>query len=86
MVSTSSTSSGALEGAFVYAFDAATNAYASSTASDALGGYALNLPAGVSYKLFIQPNEPGYPDQWRSGPDILLTANTTADITLAPTP
>ena len=47
------------------------------------GSYSIDLPAGT-YKLFVQPDEPGYADQWDGGadhprvrPPIALSANTT---------
>ena len=57
--------------------------------TDALGAYAMTLAAILSadpYKLFVQPNTPGYPDQWLGGSTaptvIVVSANTVQDIAL----
>ena len=53
---------------------------------------AFDLAAGGSYKLFIQPHETGFPDQWHGGADfaaattILLDANKTVTSAWPPTP
>ena len=63
-----------------------------SALSVADGSYSFDLPADASYKLFIQPHEAGYSDQWHGGPDfavataILLDTDKTEDVSLAPTP
>ena len=52
----------------------------------------FDLAAGGSYKLFIQPHETGFPDQWHGGADfaaattILLDANKTVNLSLASVP
>ena len=60
-----------------------------SAVTDALGAYALTLAAilGVDpYKLFVQTNAPGYPDQWLGGSAaptvVVLSGNTVQDIAL----
>ncbi len=81
-----------LPGARIYVFDATTAAYVANTLTAAGGTYSLNLPQG-SYKLWIETNEPGYPDQ-SHGPDgtfanatvINLSANRTANVVLAASP
>ena len=83
-----------LPGAVIYAFDAGTSAYVGNTLSAGTSGaYSLNLPPG-HYKLWIQTNTGGYPDQ-AYGPDgtfanatsiDLTTANATANIILAAAP
>ena len=87
-----STSGGPLEGAEIFVFDASTGDYVLSALSVADGSYSFDLPANASYKLFIQPHEAGYSDQWHGGPDfagataILLDTDKTEDVSLAPTP
>ena len=72
-----------LVGAAVHAFDAVTNAYFATSVTIAGGAYSFSLPAGGTYKLFVQPGVAGYPSQWYGGPDfasatpISLTADTT---------
>ena len=88
---TVSTSAGSLAGATVHVFDGTAYAWVGSTTSTAGGAYTINLPQGT-YKLYIQPNSAGYPDQWHGGPDyagatvITLNANTTEDISLSGSP
>ena len=53
-----------LDGAAVHAFDSVTNAYFGTSVTTAGGAYAFSLPAGT-YKLFVQPDEPGFADQWK---------------------
>ena len=66
----------------MHAFDSVTNAYFGTSVTTAGGAYAFSLPAGT-YKLFVQPDEPGFADQWKGGPDfgaatpIPLSADTT---------
>ena len=54
-------------GAIVYVFDAGTAAYVGNAITDAGGAYSVALPPGT-YKLWIQTNTAGYPDQ-AYGPD-----------------
>ena len=49
-------------GAIVYVFDATTAAYVGNTTTGPPGAYSISLPPG-SYKLWIQTNVAGYPDQ-----------------------
>ncbi|HEX2805843.1 MAG TPA: multicopper oxidase domain-containing protein, partial [Kineosporiaceae bacterium] len=59
----------------------------------ASGTYSLSLPAG-SYKLYVQPTNVGYANQWVGGGGLyfanattfVLTANQTANITLVGPP
>ena len=60
-----------------------------SAVTDALGAYALTLAAILGadpYKLFVQTNAPGYPDQWLGGSAaptvVVLSGNTVQDIAL----
>ena len=76
---TVSTSGGPLAGAEVYAFNASNGAYAWSGLSGADGSYALPLTAGGTYKLFIQPHESGFPDQWHGGADLAGASATLLD-------
>ena len=55
-----------LPGAMVHVFDAATYTWVGYTTTTAGGAYTIDLPAGT-YKLFVQPDEPGYADQWVGG-------------------
>ncbi len=61
--------------------------YIGNTASVAGGAYSITLAPGT-YKLWIQPNEPGYGDQYFGGADlgtatpIGVSANTVADVPL----
>ena len=57
-----------LEGAAVHAFDSVTNAYFATSVTDAGGAYSFSLDPGT-YKLFVQPYNPAYRDQWLGGPD-----------------
>ena len=87
---TVSTSGGPLAGAEIFVFNAGNGAYVKSGLSVAGGGYSFDLAAGGSYKLFIQPHETGFPDQWHGGADfagattILLDTDKTVDLSLAP--
>ena len=57
-----------LSGASVHVFDAGTYTWIGYVVTSAGGAYSIDLPAGT-YKLFIQPDEPGYADQWVGGAD-----------------
>lgn len=77
-----------LNGTAVYAFDGTTYTYDGAAAMGSGGTYTITLPAG-SYKLFVQPNTPGYADQWVGGGSdyasatvIPVSAATAQDITL----
>ena len=78
-----------VSGAIVYAFDAASSAYVGNTTTAAGGSYSLSLPGG-SYKLWIQTNTQGYPDQAYGGDGTfanatvvdLTTTDQTADVVL----
>ena len=87
------TAAGPVAGAVVYVFDAGTAAYAGNAVTAGDGSYSLDLPAG-SYKLWIQTNVSGYPDQ-AYGPDgsfetatpvDLTSGNATADVVLVAAP
>ena len=78
-----------LPGATVHVFDAATYTWVGYTVTTTGGAYTIDLPSGT-YKLFVQPDEPGYPDQWVGGSDHatadvvdLTGGSTTKDVTLA---
>ena len=82
-----------LAGAVVYVFDAASSAYVTNTLTGTGGSYSLSLPAG-QYKLWIETNAAGYPDQ-AYGPDgtfanatviTITTADQTANIVLGGAP
>jgi hypothetical protein len=78
-----------LNGTSVYVFDATTYLYIGAATMGAGGTYTIDLPAG-SYKLFVEPNTAGYPNQWLGGSNygsataIAVSAATTQDITLTP--
>ena len=81
-----------LPGATVHVFDAATYTWVGYTVTTTGGAYTIDLPSGT-YKLFVQPDEPGYPDQWVGGSDHatadvvdLTGGSTTKDVTLAGPP
>ena len=72
----------------MYAFDATTSAYVTSTASAPDGAYSLVLPVG-SYKLYVPPPTAGYADQWYGGATatvVPVSGATTGDIGLVPGP
>ena len=77
-------------GAIVYVFDGTSSAYVGNATTTAGGAYSLALPPGA-YKLWIQTNTPGYPDQAYGGDRTfagaevidLTAANATADVVLA---
>ncbi len=82
-----------VSGAIVYAFDATTSAYIGNTTTGAGGAYSITLAQG-SYKLWIQTNTAGYPDQ-AYGPDgtfanatviTLSSSNQTINIALVASP
>ena len=69
-------------------FDAATYTGIGYVGSGAGGAYSINLPAGT-YKLFVQPDEPGYADRWVGGTDhasasvaSLSSGDATVNVTL----
>jgi hypothetical protein len=76
-----------MAGARVYLNNATTGIGVANALADANGVYTLTAPAG-NYKLWIQPNRVGYPNQWYGGASLAtatlvpLTANTTLNITL----
>ena len=78
-----------LNGTQVHVYDATTGAYIEPATMGAGGTYTTDLPTG-SYKLYIQPNTAGYPDQWLGGltfasaTAITVSAATSQDITLTP--
>ena len=55
-------------GASVHVFDAGTYTWIGYVVTGAGGAYSIDLPAGT-YKLFVQPDEAGYADQWVGGSD-----------------
>ena len=57
---------GALVGVKINIYDALKGTSLSSVTSTSGGNYTINLAAG-SYKLYIQPNRQGYPNQWYGG-------------------
>ena len=57
---------GPLVGAYVTAYEAVTATWTNYDQTDATGAYAINLPSGT-YRLLIQPNTAGYPDNWHGG-------------------
>ncbi len=65
--------------------------YIGAATMGAGGTYTIDLPAGT-YKLFIEPNTPGYANQWLGGSDyasatvVTVSATTTQDITLVGAP
>jgi serine protease len=80
-------------GAIVYVFKASDSSYAGNATTTAGGAYTLSLQPG-HYKLWVQTNLQGYPDQ-AYGPDgtfanatsIDLTGgNATVNVVLAPGP
>ncbi|MFZ0323941.1 MAG: carboxypeptidase regulatory-like domain-containing protein, partial [Actinomycetes bacterium] len=77
-----------LPGAMVHVFDAGTYTWVGYTTSGTGGTYTIDLPAGT-YKLFVQPDEAGYADQWVGGTDHagaavvdLSTGNATKNVPL----
>ena len=68
-------------GAIVYVFDAGTSAYAGNVTTGTGGAFSLTLPSG-HYKLWIQTNKAGYPDQ-AYGPDGTFEHATSIDLTAA---
>ncbi|WNB85388.1 peroxidase family protein [Cellulomonas sp. ATA003] len=81
----------ALGGASVNVYTADTRTWLKSVLTGADGSYSLTgLPAG-SYRLYVQPNEPGYANQWHAGTSfesaatITVSGATTADIALVGT-
>ena len=70
--------------AWVYAFDATTSAYVTSTASVTGGAYSLVVPVG-SYKIYVQPRTAGYPDQWYGGatPTVVPVSADTPGVNIA---
>ncbi len=66
-------------GAIVYVFDAGTSAYVGNAITGTGGAYTLSLPPG-HYKLWIQTNKAGYPDQ-AYGPDGTFEHATPIDLT-----
>ena len=77
----SAPAAGPLVGAAVHVFDSVTDAYVGRARPRPAGPTASASPAGT-YKLYVQPNNPGYADQWYGGP---VFASATADQTSAPT-
>ena len=79
-------------GAIVYVFKSSDSSYVGNTTTTAGGAYSLALVPG-SYKLWIQTNLQGYPDQ-AYGPDgtfanatvVSLNANKTANVVLVHAP
>ena len=76
----------------VHVFDAASYTWVGYTTTTAGGSYTIDLPAGT-YKLFVQPDEPGYADQWVGGADHagasvadLTGGDATADVALVGNP
>ena len=81
-----------LSGASVHVFDAGTYTWIGYVVTTAGGAYSIDLPAGT-YKLFIQPDEPGYADQWVGGADHasasvvdLSSGNATQNVALVGPP
>ena len=77
-----------LPGASVHVFDAGTYTWIGYAVTGAGGTYSIDLPAGT-YKLFVQPDESGYADQWVGGSDHatasvadLSTTDQTVDVPL----
>ena len=79
-----------VDGAIVYVFKAADSSYVGNAVTAADGSYTISLPDGT-YKLWIQTNTGGYPDQ-AYGPDGTFAnatpvdtsgGNQTADVVLA---
>ena len=68
-----------VEGAVVYVFTASDSSYAGNAVTAADGTYGVELPDG-SYKLWIQTNTGGYPDQ-AYGPDGTFENATVIDTT-----
>ena len=58
-----------LPGAAVHVFDCGHRRLRRRRRDRAGGVYSFSLPAGT-YKLFVQPDEPGYADQWYGGPTV----------------
>ena len=82
-----------VSGAIVYVFKASDASYAGNAVTAGDGSYTISPPPGT-YKLWIQTNVSGYPDQ-AYGPDgtfenatVVDTTggNQTADVVLAGTP
>jgi hypothetical protein len=76
-----------LNGTSVYAFDGTSYVYDGAATMGSGGTYTINLPAGT-YKLYVQPNTPGYADQWVGGSDytsatvVTVSGATALNITL----
>jgi hypothetical protein len=82
---TVTSAAGPLVGAYVHVFGSSSPDYMATAISGSGGSYSVTLPEG-SYKLWIQPNTGGYPDQWDGGVGfagasaIILSANATENI------
>ena len=63
--------------------------YIGNTTTAGGGHYSISLASG-DYKLYLQPNLAGYPDQYYGGSDlasatvVTVSANTVKDIALVP--
>ena len=80
-----------LAGATVHLVTGA-DGYVTSTTTNGSGAYTFSLTPG-DYKLWIQPNEPGYSDQWYDGVSaigsatlIAVSGNTVRNIALVGPP
>ena len=74
----------------MYAWTATTSAYIGAATMGSGGTYTIDLPPG-NYKLYVEPNTAGYPNQWFGGltyasaTPIAVSAATTQNITLVQT-
>jgi 5-hydroxyisourate hydrolase-like protein (transthyretin family) len=85
---TVTTATGPLSGVSVNVYTADTRTWLKNAVTDADGRYSLaGVPAG-DYKLYIQPNEPGYANRWHGGTGfesatvVQVSAATTVHISL----
>ncbi|WNB86359.1 Ig-like domain-containing protein [Cellulomonas sp. ATA003] len=83
-----STGSGPLSGVSVNAYTADGRVWVKNATTGADGRYSLTgLPAG-SYKLYVQPNEPGFANRWLGGAAfesatvVQVSGPTTVDVAL----
>jgi chitodextrinase len=79
-----------LNGSAVHVFDGTSYIYDGAATMGSGGTYSITLPPGT-YKLYVQPNTPGYADQWVGGSSyasatvVTVSAATSQDITLVGT-
>jgi hypothetical protein len=65
--------------ATVSVFDSTTFAWAGNATSAADGTFSLSVPPGT-YKLYLQPTTPGYPNQWYGGGGVYWSTATPVTV------